>query len=94
MFNIFLLSFAKYFIFNKLLIETESNGVCKDRHYGRYGNFYTALLFDTILEHTNDIEHDGYYIKDLDLISKIKERSTKPSFVRSKIPCPAIAEEE
>ena len=43
-------------------------------HYGRYGNFYTALLFDTILEHTKDVEHDGHYTKDLNLISKIKER--------------------
>ena len=55
--------------YDKLEIRGETNGKIEDRHYGRYGNFYTALLFDTILEHTNDIEHDGYYIKDLDLIS-------------------------
>ena len=60
--------------YDKLEIRGETNGKIEDRHYGRYGNFYTALLFDTILEHTKDIEHDGYYIKDLDLISKIKER--------------------
>ena len=60
--------------FKKLEIETETNYKINDKHYGRYGNFYTALVFNTILEHTKDIEHDGYYIKDLDLISKIKEK--------------------
>jgi hypothetical protein len=60
--------------FKKLEIETETNNKINDKHYGRYGNFYTALIFNTILEHTKDIEHDGYYIKDLDLISKIKEK--------------------
>jgi len=59
---------------NKLEICQETNKKLTDRHYGRYGNFYTALVFNTILEHTNDIEHDGYYTKDLNLISKIKDR--------------------
>jgi hypothetical protein len=59
---------------NKLEICQETNKKLNDRHYGRYGNFYTALVFNTILEHTNDIEHDGYYTKDLNLISKIKDR--------------------
>jgi hypothetical protein len=59
---------------NKLEIIDETNRKINDKHYGRYGNFYTALVFNTILEHTKDIEHDGYYIKDLDLISKIKEK--------------------
>lgn len=60
--------------FDKLEIEGETNGRVMDKHYGRYGNFYMALVFDTILEHTKDIEHDGYYVKDLNLVSKIKER--------------------
>jgi len=59
--------------FDKLEIITETNGKIIDRHYSRYGNFYTALVFNTILEHTKDIEHDGYYIKDSHLIDKIKE---------------------
>jgi hypothetical protein len=59
--------------YDKMEIFDETNGKIKDRHYGRYGNFYTALVFNTILEHTKDIEHDGYYIKDSYLISKIKE---------------------
>jgi len=60
--------------FNELDIEGETKGKITDRHYGRYGNFYTALVFNTILEHTKDIEHDGYYNKDSDLILKIKEK--------------------
>jgi hypothetical protein len=60
--------------FKKLEIDSETNYKINDKHYGRYGNFYMALVFDTILEHTKDIEHDGHYIKDLELISKIKDR--------------------
>lgn len=60
--------------FKELDILAETHEKISDRHFGRYGNFYTALIFDTILEHTKDIEHDGYYVKDLELISKIKER--------------------
>jgi hypothetical protein len=58
----------------RLEIFEETNGKINDRHYGRYGNFYTALIFDTILEHTKNIEHDGYYIKDSELISKIEQK--------------------
>lgn len=58
---------------SKLEIFNEVNGKINDSHYGRYGNFYTALIFNTILEHTKDNEHDGYYIKDSILISKIIE---------------------
>jgi hypothetical protein len=60
--------------FNKLEIDSETNYEINDKHYSRYGNFYMALVFDTILEHTNDIEHDGYYTKDLVLIEKIKQK--------------------
>jgi hypothetical protein len=58
----------------KLDISQETDGKLNDKHYGRYGNFYTALIFNTILEHTKDIEHDGYYTKDSELISKIEEK--------------------
>jgi hypothetical protein len=60
--------------YEKLEIFNETNQKINDRHYGRYGNFYTALIFNTILEHTKDIEYDGNYTKDLELISKIKEK--------------------
>lgn len=60
--------------YDKLEIINETNQKINDRHYGRYGNFYTALIFNTILEHTKDIEHDGFYTKDLELVSKIKEK--------------------
>lgn len=71
---------------DKLEIFTESNKKINDRHYGRYGNFYTALVFNTILEHTKDIEHDGYYINDLNLISKIQEKlqSTQHNIIELK----------
>jgi hypothetical protein len=60
--------------YSRLEINEETSGKINDQHYGRYGNFYTALIFNTILEHTDDIEHDGYYTKDSELISKIEEK--------------------
>ena len=35
---------------NKLTIKKESNGLFDDGHYGRYGNYYTAVLFDEIIK--------------------------------------------
>ena len=50
--------------YDKLEIRGETNGKIEDRHYGRYGNYYMAVVFDTILRYTENINHDGYYIKD------------------------------
>ena len=50
--------------YNLLTIEQETNGKIEDHHYGRYGNYYMAVVFDTILRYTENINHDGYYIKD------------------------------
>ena len=58
---------------NILTIESETNGRVMDKHYGRYGNFYMALVFDTILKHTQNINHNGLYVKDYHLMDKIKE---------------------
>lgn len=55
--------------FDKLLIETESDGVCEDRHYGRYGNYYLALILKTIFEYKK--VSDGYYTKDNNLLDTI-----------------------
>jgi hypothetical protein len=60
--------------YNRLTIEQETNGKICDQHYGRFGNFYTALIFNTILEYINDIEHDGQYIEDLNLFYKIEKK--------------------
>lgn len=73
----------KFFIYNtshqkftnliknkNLLIEEESGGKFKDRHYGRYGNYYMALIFKTILEHKNNT---SYYINDIPLMQKIED---------------------
>ena len=56
-----------------LTIQNETNGKILDEHYGRYGNFYMALVFDTILKHTENIKHNGLYVKDFHLMDKIKE---------------------
>lgn len=56
--------------FDKLTISNETKGKINDNHYGRYGNYYAALIFDTILKNT----YTEYPILDLGLFLKIKER--------------------
>ena len=56
---------------NILRIREETNEKLNGVHLGRYGNYYAALIFNTILEHTKDNEYDGFYLKDKVLISKI-----------------------
>jgi hypothetical protein len=56
--------------FKKLTIEGEAG--INDRHFGRWGNFYCAVIFNTILEYTSNINHNGYYTKDRDLFSLIE----------------------
>ena len=58
---------------NILSIEEETNKKVLDHHYGRYGNFYMATVFNTILKYTENINHDGFYLKDHDLIETIFE---------------------
>jgi hypothetical protein len=59
--------------YNILTIENETNGKILDHHYGRYGNFYMALVFNTILKYTEKVNHEGFYLKDSDLIETIFE---------------------
>ena len=67
---------------NILTIEQETAGKVEDHHYGRYGNYYMALVFDTILKYTENINHDGFYIKDNQLMGKIIDRikNNRPNF--------------
>ena len=57
--------------FDKLKISGETD--IDDSHYGRWGNFYCAVIFNTILEYTKDADHDGYYTKDRELSNKIEQ---------------------
>ena len=56
--------------FNKLTIREESKDFFSDNHLGRYGNLYTALIFETVLLHNED----GFPAKNKLLILKIRER--------------------
>jgi hypothetical protein len=58
---------------NPITIENETNGKVLDQHYGRHGNFYMAVIFETILKYTENINHDGFYLKDPNLVGKIIE---------------------
>jgi hypothetical protein len=51
---------------DKLIIADEFPGLI-DRHYGRYGNFYQAVLLRTVLE----FGEGEYYTKDHDLLNKV-----------------------
>ena len=61
--------------FDKLTIEGEIG--IPDRHYGRWGNFYCAVILNAVLEYTKDTDHNGYYTKDRELwdrtVQAIKE---------------------
>jgi hypothetical protein len=51
---------------DKLIIADEFPGLV-DRHYGRYGNFYQAVLLRTVLE-----SGEGeYYAKDQNLLDMV-----------------------
>jgi hypothetical protein len=67
----------------RLNIRYETNNINEDGHYGRYGNFYTALIFNTILNHTNLESYHGYYMNDTALFDKIIEaiKNTKHNLI-------------
>ncbi len=50
-----------------LKIYGESDGKCDDAHYSRYGNYYAALIFKTILE----AQSDCYYINNNNLLDRV-----------------------
>jgi hypothetical protein len=62
----------------KLRINEETNELNSDMHYGRYGNYYLALIIKTIIENPIvDYRMDDYY-----MMSKIKEaiKNNPPNF--------------
>lgn len=67
--------------FEKLLIYKETNEQINDHHYGKYGNYYLAIILNTILNNTQD-SNNGYYIKNVNLVNKIIEtiRNDKNNF--------------
>jgi hypothetical protein len=63
---------------DKLRINKETNGWIDDYHYGRYGNYYLALIIKTIIENqASDYRTTDYYI-----MTKIKEaiKNNPPNF--------------
>jgi len=63
---------------DKLRINKETNGWIDDKHYGRYGNYYLALIIKTIIENqSSEYRTTDYYI-----MTKIKEsiKNNPPNF--------------
>lgn len=66
-------------------IRTESGGLFNDGHYGRYGNYYMAVLFDEMIKSgitTNFNDKDNSSIIFNNLINRIKNENvvfTNPS---------------
>jgi hypothetical protein len=62
----------------KLRINEETNELNTDMHYGRYGNYYLALIIKTVIENpTTEHRMTDYY-----MMSKIKEaiKNNPPNF--------------
>lgn len=72
--------------FGKMHINEECD--INDFHYGRWGNFYAAVIFNSILEYTKDIDHDGYYTRDQKLFEHVVRaiKSSKPQIKSLKDP--------
>lgn len=62
----------------KLRIIEETNELINDYHYGRYGNYYLALIIKTIIEN----QSLDYSITDYYIMTKIKEaiKNNPPTF--------------
>jgi hypothetical protein len=62
----------------KLRINEETNELNTDMHYGRYGNYYLALIIKTIIEN----QASEYRITDYYIMTKIKEaiKNNPPNF--------------
>jgi hypothetical protein len=64
---------------DSLKITEETDGICDDRHYSRYGNYYTALIFKTIMEYKLTTPK---YIDNTKLLDKIFDvvKNNRPKF--------------
>jgi hypothetical protein len=62
----------------QLRINEETNEINTDMHYGRYGNYYLALIIKTIIENPSN----DYYMQDYYMMSKIKQaiKNNPPKF--------------
>jgi hypothetical protein len=80
--------------FGKMHINEECD--VNDFHYGRWGNFYAAVIFNYILQYTQDIHHDGYYAKDLKLFDGVVQviKNSKPEIKTLKDPGNIVGREQ
>lgn len=65
--------------YDSLRISEESDGVCDDRHLSRYGNYYTALVFKTVMEYKSTTPN---YISDNNLLDMVFDvvKNNRPDF--------------
>lgn len=65
--------------YDSLRIVEETGGKCDDRHYSRYGNYYTALIFKTIIEYKFTTAN---YVNNNDLLDKVFDvvKKNRPKF--------------
>jgi hypothetical protein len=65
--------------YDSLRIGGETNGNCADGHYSRYGNYYTALIFKTIMEYKSTTSN---YIDDNNLLDIVFDvvKKNRPNF--------------
>jgi hypothetical protein len=65
--------------YDSLRIIEETSSKCDDRHYSRYGNYYTALIFKTIIEYKFTTSN---YINNNDLLDKVFDvvKKNRPKF--------------
>jgi hypothetical protein len=65
--------------YDSLRIVEETDGKCYDRHYSRYGNYYTALIFKTIIQYKfttpNYLSNDNLLDKVFDVV-----KNNRPKF--------------
>jgi hypothetical protein len=65
--------------YDSLRITEESDGKCDDRHFSRYGNYYTALVFKTIMEYKFTTPD---YINNNNLLDRVFDvvKNNRPKF--------------
>lgn len=65
--------------YDSLRIEQETDGECLDNHLSRYGNYYTALVFKTIIEYKLTTSN---YINNNDLLDNVFDvvKKNRPKF--------------
>ena len=59
--------------YNKLIIIEETNQRVNDNHYGRYGNFYTAIILKEVLEYSQN-NNVTSYTEDKELFNRVVDK--------------------